>query len=56
MKRKEGESFEAYRERRKLDKEAVEKRLKGKVIKYTKKEARNIPRNLINNFKGNTSL
>ena len=41
MKRKEGESFDAYRERQKSDDKAVKKYLVGKRIKYTKKEARN---------------
>ena len=56
MKRKEGESFEAYRERRKLDNESTEKNLKGKKVKYTKKEARNKARELAKNFRGNINL
>lgn len=56
MQRKEGESFEVYRERRKLDNEVTEKHLKGKKVKYTKKEARNKAREVAKNFRENISL
>ena len=56
MERKKGESFEAYKERRRLNNEDTEKYLKGKKIKYTKKEALSKAREAAKNFRGNINL